>query len=71
MPRDVFMIQYWAEIDDCVVEQLELFMRLKAFLEARTIWYGVIDGSDSARLIAAFPSKFAGDRRRSDGSVKG
>jgi hypothetical protein len=57
-PADVFLVQYWAEIDDSVVEQLERFMQLKSFFENREIWYGIIDGQDSARLINAYPRQF-------------
>lgn len=57
-PADVFVVQFWREIDDAVMEQLEQLVRAKAFLEARKVWYGVIDGQDSARLIQAYPKKF-------------
>lgn len=57
-PADVFLIQYWQQISDSVIEQLEKLMQLKSFIEARPIWYGVIDGQDSARLILAYPRKF-------------
>jgi hypothetical protein len=62
-PADVFLVQYWAEIDDSVVEQLEQFARIKSYFEGRRIWYGVIDGSDSARLIQAYRTNFASKRR--------
>jgi hypothetical protein len=57
-PADVFFVQYWAEVDDSVMEQLEQLMRAKSFLESRKVWYGVIDGQDSARLIKAYPKQF-------------
>jgi hypothetical protein len=57
-PADVFIVQYWQQIHDHVVEQLEQFVRLKSALENRQIWYGVIDGQDSARLILAYPKEF-------------
>jgi len=57
-PADVFFIQYWAEVDDSVMEQLEQLMRAKAYLESRKVWYGVIDGQDSARLIQAYLKQF-------------
>jgi hypothetical protein len=69
-PADVFIIQYWASIDDSVVEQLELFMRLKSFLERRDVWYGIVDGSDSARLIQAYPSQFGRKKGVRRGSRK-
>jgi hypothetical protein len=55
---DVFFVQYWAEVDDSVMDQLEPLMRAKAYLESRKVWYGVIDGQDSARLIQAYRNQF-------------
>jgi hypothetical protein len=55
---DVFLVQYWRQIDDAVVRQLATFAQLKSVLENRRIFFGVIDGSDSARLIAAYPAAF-------------
>lgn len=64
-PAEVFLMQYWGEIDDSVLEQLEKLTTLKAYLENRRLWYGIIDGQDSARLIRAykscFPKKFTRD----------
>lgn len=57
-PADVFVVQFGGEIDDAVVEQMERFAQLKSFLEDREIWYGVIDGGDTARIIAAYPEAF-------------
>jgi hypothetical protein len=57
-PADVFLVQYWAEVDDSVMEQLEQLMRAKSYLESRKLWYAVIDGQDSARLIQAYPKQF-------------
>jgi hypothetical protein len=57
-PADVFFVQYWGEIDQSVLEQLEKFAQLKSLFERKTIWYGLIDGNDSARLIQAYPEAF-------------
>jgi hypothetical protein len=57
-PADVFLVQYWAEIEDSVLEQIEHFAQLKSFLDERVIWYGVIDGVDSSRIINAYPEAF-------------
>lgn len=63
---EVFVVQYWGELDDAVFEQLEKFIQLKAYWESRKLWYGVVDGSDSARLIKAYPEAFLkrGSRKR-------
>ncbi len=57
-PADVFFVHYSAEVDDSVMQQLEQLMTAKSFLESRKVWYGVIDGQDSARLIHAYPRQF-------------
>jgi hypothetical protein len=58
-PAEIFIIQYWAQIDDSVIEQLKASVTLKSYLEDEQLWWGVMDGNDSARLIAAYPKKFA------------
>lgn len=57
-PADVFIVQYWAEIDDAVLDQLQQLAQLKSFMGNCPIWYGVIDGVDSTRLIEAYPKSF-------------
>jgi hypothetical protein len=63
-PAEVFFVQYWAEIDDSVLEQLGRLIQLKAYFESRKLWYGIIDGQDSARLIKAYPQAFSKDNSR-------
>jgi hypothetical protein len=57
-PAEIFLIQYWNEIDDSVLDQLERLVQVKAFFERKPLSYGIIDGQDSARLIAAYPQHF-------------
>jgi len=59
-PADVFIVQYWREVEDSVYEQMMQFAQLKSYFENRTIWHGVIDGDDSNRLMLAYQSKFPG-----------
>jgi len=55
---DVFLIQYWGQIDESILSQLENFAKLKAYMESREIWYGIIDGIDSARVIKGYREQF-------------
>lgn len=55
---DVFLVQYWGQIEDSVLEQLQSFVRLKAYFEGRQLWYGIIDGQDSTRIMKAYASSF-------------
>lgn len=57
-PAEVFIVQYWTQIDDSVLEQLQQLVTLKAYFEDKQLWYGIINGNDSARLIAGYPTKF-------------
>jgi hypothetical protein len=57
-PAEVFIVQYWSQIDDSVLEQLQQLVTLKAYLEDKQLWYGIINGNDSARLIMAYPKQF-------------
>jgi hypothetical protein len=55
---DVFVIQYHGQIADSVVEQMESFARLRAFKDEKKIYFGIIDGDDTNRLLAAYPAEF-------------
>lgn len=57
-PAAVFIVQYWAEIDQSVLEQLEKLVQLKSYLEGRALWYGLVDGDDSARIILGYRKHF-------------
>jgi hypothetical protein len=57
-PAEIFVVQYWAEISDGVLEQLEKLIQLKAYFEDRELAYCIIDGQDSARIIRAYPACF-------------
>lgn len=57
-PAEVFIVQYWRQIDDAVLDQLEKIAQLKSYQEEKEICYGIIDGVDSTRLIEAYPEEF-------------
>lgn len=58
--EDVFLIQYVGEISDSVVTQLAGLALARAAETGRQIYYGVIDGQDTSRLIKAYPTEFNG-----------
>lgn len=61
---DVFLVQYWNQVDQSVYEQMKAFAIARSINNAgETVWYGVIDGADSARLIAAYPGAFPREKR--------
>jgi hypothetical protein len=57
-PADLFVLQYWNEIDGSVYEQMEVFAKIQSAAQQKLIQYCVIDGQDTRRLISAFPAKF-------------
>lgn len=59
-PAQVLVVQYHAQIADSVREQLALFAQLKSVWEDRQIWYSVVDGDDTSRLVVAYPASFRG-----------
>lgn len=57
-PAEVYLVEYWNGIDEAVVELMKVFATTKSYSEGRKIFFGVIDGQDTARLIAAYPEYF-------------
>jgi hypothetical protein len=57
-PADIFLIQYWDQIDKSIVEQMQLFATAKSVLWNKRIYYGIIDGQDTLRIIEAYRECF-------------
>jgi hypothetical protein len=57
-PADVFFVQYHSQIDESVVQQMKRFAIANSVTENKKVFYGVIDGDDTNRLIAAYPKEF-------------
>jgi hypothetical protein len=55
---EVLVVQYWGQIEDSVHELLQSLATVKSYWEGKKIWYVVIDGVDSTRLIQAYPKEF-------------
>lgn len=55
---DVFIIQYWRDIQASVISQFEKLILYKSYFTQQKLYFGVIDGYDSARLIKAYPVAF-------------
>jgi len=54
----VFFVQYWKDIGQEILDQMEQLALAKSYSEGRTIYFGIIDGDDSSRLIQAYPNAF-------------
>ena len=57
-PAAVFLVQYWGQVDQSVTEQMEEFAKAKSAVEGTEIYFAVIDGDDSNRLLKAYPRAF-------------
>lgn len=61
-PAEIFFVQYVGQIASSVLQQMEAFAQSKSMSTGKKIRYGVIDGPDSARLVAAYPRAFKARR---------
>jgi hypothetical protein len=57
-PAEIFVVQYHDAIGQSVVEQVKAFASLNSVREGKKIFYCVIDGDDTNRLIMAYPKQF-------------
>jgi len=57
-PATVFIVQYWGQVADSIAEQMEEFAKAKSAVEGATVYFAVIDGDDSNRLLKAYPKAF-------------
>ena len=57
-PAAVFIVQYWGQIDQSVLEQMEEFAKAKSAVEGTPVYFSVVDGDDSNRLVKAYPKAF-------------
>jgi hypothetical protein len=55
---EIFIVQYHSQIDQSVIEQMVAFATMNSVREGKRIWYGIIDGDDTNRLMAAYPKAF-------------
>jgi hypothetical protein len=57
-PAQVFVVQYHGQINQSVVAQMKEFAKAKSVSDGTPIWYGIIDGDDTDRILAAYPTSF-------------
>jgi hypothetical protein len=53
----LFILQYWAAINERVREQIRAFATITSLQRGEKIYYCLIDGVDTARLIQAYPKQ--------------
>jgi hypothetical protein len=57
-PASVFIVQYWGQVHESIVEQMAEFAKAKSAIEGSLVLYGIMDGDDSYRLLEAYPRAF-------------
>jgi hypothetical protein len=57
-PAEVFLVHYWNQIDESILEQMKAFATTKSAFEGKRIYYGVIDGQDTFRMLQAYKECF-------------
>jgi len=58
-PAEVFVVQYWGQVDERVYELMEKLATSKSIEQGKRVYWGVIDGGDTRRLVNAYPDCFA------------
>jgi hypothetical protein len=61
---EVFFVQYWRDIGEAVLEQMRTFAVVKSIADGNRVHYGAIDGTDSYRLVRAYPKQFSNTSRK-------
>jgi len=57
-PATLFLVQYWDRIHENVISQMQTYAVTRSVTTGEKVYYGSIDGQDSARLIRAYPRNF-------------
>jgi hypothetical protein len=60
---DAYFVQFGGQIAPSMLQQMAVFAQSKSLTTGRLIRYGIIDGEDSARLVAAYPNAFKNTRK--------
>ena len=59
----IFILQYWAAISERIREQVRAFATITSLQRREKIYYCLIDGVDTARLIQAYPKQLSRARK--------
>lgn len=58
------MVQYWRDVGEAVLEQMRAFAVAKSVTDGKKVWFGVVEGVDSYRLLRAYPKMFPASSKR-------
>lgn len=57
-PAELFIIQFQGHIDESVIEQMRTFAGFKSVTSGSSVYFMIINGQDTARLLKAYPRAF-------------
>ncbi len=57
-PCEIFFVQYCRQVEPTIMAQMKQLAIAKSLFAGDRIFYGVIDGIDSRRLVDAYPNSF-------------
>ena len=57
-PAECFLVQYCRQVDSSVLAQMRQLAIVKSLMTGTRVFYGLIDGKDSRRLVLAYPEAF-------------
>jgi hypothetical protein len=55
---DIFVVQHWSQIDSQVLKLIETLATAKSVTSTNPIFFCLMDGQDSDRLVRAYPHHF-------------
>jgi hypothetical protein len=56
---NVFILQYWGQVDQSVYEMMKSLAVAKSAINRERIYYCIIDGQDTNRLLRSYPRQFS------------
>jgi hypothetical protein len=57
-PAEAFLVVYNGQIDSSIVSQMHAFAIAKKALNGQRVYFGVVDGDDLSKIVAAYPTEF-------------
>jgi hypothetical protein len=67
-PCEIFLVQYCRHVEPTVMAQMKQLAIAKSLFTGDRIFYGIIDGIDSRRLVDTYPKSFL--RKAKEGREK-
>lgn len=54
----LYVLQYWDQVGEGIYDAMKAYATIRSIADGDTIYYAVIDGIDSARIVKAYPKAF-------------